>query len=74
MKQVVMRADFSTSGNVEWVLDVDDCTSEDEILDIAQREIEDLLIEDLLNMDTNWDGVRVEHVEDVGKPRKEPWD
>ena len=69
MKQVVMRADFSTSGNVEWVLDVDDGTSEDEILDIAQREIEDLL-----NMDTNWDGVRVEHVEDVGKPRKEPWD
>ncbi len=74
MKKVVMRADFSTSGNVEWVLDVDDGTSEDEILDIAQREIEDLLIEDLLNMDTNWDGVRVEHVEDVGKPRKEPWD
>ena len=74
MKQVVMRADFSTTGTVEWVLDVDDGTSEDEILEIAQREIEDLMAEDLMNMDTNWLDIRVEDVENVGKPRKEPWD
>ena len=74
MKQVVMRADFSTSGTVEWVMEVDDGTSEDEILEIAQSEIEDLMAEDLMNMDTNWLDIRVEDVENVGKPRKEPWD